>query len=138
MSKLLNNFLQTRYTQPLLLKRYIDDIFMIWTDTTESLLTFLTALNMFHPNIQFTHQHSLHTVEFLNLTIYKGRHFAITNLLDTRTYQKPLNLYQYLHYTSHHQTNVYKSIIQGETIQYVRTNTTQEHYTATHVHTTST
>lgn len=131
MSKLINNFLKTQHIQPLLLKRYIDDIFLIWTDTVDNLLTFLTALNAFHPNINFTHQYSLLTVDFLDLTIYKGRHFTLTNLLDTKTYQKPMNLYQYLHYTSHHQTNIFKAIIQGEAIRYVRTNTTQETYMAT-------
>ena len=131
MSKLINNFLKTQHTQPLLLKRYIDDIFLIWTDTMDNLLTFLTTLNNFHPSIHFTHQLSLHTVDFLDLTIYKSRHFTVTNLLDTRTYQKPLNLYQYLHYSSHHQTNIYRSIIQGEAIRYVRTNTLEETYTAT-------
>ena len=131
MSAILDRFLKTQHTQPLLLTRYIDDIFMIWTDTVNTLQSFLTALNDFHPNLHFIFQHSPQTVDFLDLTIYKGRHFAITNLLDTKTYQKPLNLYQYLHFTSNHQRNIYKSIIQGETIRYVRTNTTDETYTTT-------
>ena len=131
MSTILNRFLQTQHTQPLLLTRYIDDIFMIWTDTTNNLQSFLTALNDFHPNLHFTFHYSQQTVDFLDLTIYKGRHFTITNLLDTKTYQKPRNLYQYLHFTSNHQQNIYRSIIQGETIRYIRTNTTNETYTTT-------
>ena len=128
MSKLINNCPKTQHTQPLLLKQWIDDIVLIWTDTMDNLLTFPTTLNAFRPSIHFTHQLSLHTVDFLDLTIYKGRHFTVINLLNTRTYQKPLKLYQYLHYSSHHQTNVYRSIIQGKAIS---KNTLEEAYIAT-------
>ena len=131
MSTILDRFLKTQKTQPLLLKRYIDDIIIIWTDTTEKLLAFLQALNAFHLHLNFTHQHSQQTVDFLDLTIYKGTHFHFTNILDTKTYQKPLNLYQYLHYTSNHQPQVYKSIIKGETIRYIRTNTSYDTYNTT-------
>ena len=46
MSKLINNFLKAQHTQLLLLKRYIDDI-LIWKDTMDNLLTFLTTLNAY-------------------------------------------------------------------------------------------
>ncbi len=130
MSVILSRFLRTQETQPLILLRYIDDIFMIWSDTTDTLQSFLTALNNFHPNLRFTHQHSSHSIDYLDLTIYKGQHFAFTNLLDTKTFQKRQNLYQYLHYTSNHSTAIHKALIHGECIRYARTNTTQEHYTA--------
>ena len=71
------------------------------------------------------------TINFLDLTIYKGPHFPFTNILDTKTYQKPLNLYQYVHFTSTHTNNIFKSIIKGEGIRYVRTNTTEQLYLAT-------
>ena len=131
MSTILDRFLKTQKTQPFLLRRYIDDIIMIWTDTTEKLLVFLQALNAFHPHLNFTHKHSQQMVDYLDLTIYKGTYFNFTNILDTKTYQKPLNLYQYLHYTSNHQPQIYKSIIKGETIRYIRTNTSYETYNAT-------
>ena len=131
MSTIIREFLHTQNKRPLTLARYIDDIFMIWTDTEQELTTFLTELNAFHPNLHFTHQHSLETIDFLDLTIYKDTHFDITNILDTKTFQKPLNLYQYLHFTSAHPSKVFKAIIRGECIRYARTNTTHETYTAT-------
>ena len=131
MSTILRDFLRTQTTQPLIITRYIDDILMIWTDTTEELNNFLTNLNSFHNNLNFTHEHSYLTIDFLDLTIYKGTHFPYTNLLDTKTFQKPQNLYQYLHFSSAHPKNIYKAIIIGECIRYARTNTTTETYTAT-------
>ena len=89
---------------------------------------FLTSLNTFHPNLRFTHQHSTSTIDFLDLTIYKGTGFHFTNILDTKTFQKPLNLYQYLHFSSYHPRTIFKAFIKGECIRYVRTNTAQETY----------
>ena len=40
MSTILRDFLQTQQIQPLLITWYIDDIFMIWTDSTDNLTTF--------------------------------------------------------------------------------------------------
>ena len=103
MSVTIRRFLRTQRTQPLLLMRYIDDIIMIWTDTEEKLKDFLTDIDQFNPALHYTYQFSSSTVDFLDLTIYKGPSFLITNNLDTKTYQKPHNLYQYLHYSSSHQ-----------------------------------
>ena len=111
LSTILKNFLATQNIKPLLLARYIDDIFIIWTDTLDHLNSFLLGLNSFHPNLTFTHEHSLHSVNFLDLNIYKGHQFDITNVLDTKTHQKPLNLFQYLHFTSKHPRNIFKALI---------------------------
>ncbi len=130
MSVIVHRFLHTQHIKPLTLTQYIVDIFMIWPGSTHELNSFLTALNNFHPNLRFTHQQSPLTIDFLDLTIYKGTHFPVTNILDTKTYQKPLNLYQYLHYTSNHPKSIYKAVIRGESIRYIRTNTTHETYCA--------
>lgn len=131
MSTIVRDFIQTQTVKPLTFVRYIDDIFMIWTDTHDKLNNFLTDLNSFHTNLNFTHEQSSFTVNFLDLTIYKGTHFHFTNLLDTKTFHKPQNLYQYLHFTSAHPPKVFKALIKGECIRYVRTNTTYETYIAT-------
>ena len=131
MSTILRDFLHTQSIKPLLITRYIDDIFMIWTGSALELTSFLTNLNTFHPNLHFTHQHSSSTIDFLDLTIYKSTTFHFTNILDTKTFQKPLNLYQYPHFSSHHPHKIYKAIIKGECIRYIRTNTTYETYAAT-------
>ena len=128
MSVFLHNFLTTQQYKPLLLKRYIDDIFLIWTHTEDQLQNFLTALNNFHPSLHFTYSVSETSTNFLDLTVYKGPYFPFTNLLDTKTYQKIQNLYQYLHFNSNHPRRQHKAIIVGECIRYIRTCTTEETY----------
>ena len=44
----------TQRLQPLLLKRYVDVILLIWTHFREKLNWFLAALNNFHPSLHFT------------------------------------------------------------------------------------
>ena len=67
-------FLRTQNKKPLLLVHYIDNIFMIWTHTEDEfdeLKEFLTDLNSHNYAISYTYHHSLSTVDFLDLTIYK-------------------------------------------------------------------
>ena len=122
MSVTIRRFLHTQNKKPLLLVHYIDDIFMIWIHTEDELKKFLIDLNSHNSALSYTYHYSLSTVDFLDLTVYKSPRFAVTNILDTKTFQKPHNLYQYLHYTSNHQKSVHKAIISGELIRYVRTN----------------
>ena len=129
MSVTLHRFLKSQQTKPILLSRYVDDIFMIWPKK-ETIHTFLSELNNFHPNLRFTRTLSETTTDFLDLTIYKGPHFPVTQKLDIKTFQKPQNLYQYLEYTSTHPQNVFKAIIVGECKRYLRSNTRPETYAA--------
>ena len=104
---------------------------MIWTDTVQQLAQFLLDLNRFNLNLKFTHQQSTSTIDFLDITIYKGPLFPFSNILDVKTFQKQLNLFQYLHFSSNHPKNVFKAIIKGECIRYIKTNSTKESYRAT-------
>ena len=124
MSVILRKFLNTQQQQPLLLARYMDDIFMVWPNN-QDLDQFLYNLNNFHPNLHFTHEHSASTANFLDHTIYKTE---TKQTLEVKTFQKPHNLYQYLDFTSAHPQTVYKGIVTGECVRYLRTNTDQHNY----------
>ena len=121
MSVTLRKFLNTQQQPPLLLARYIDDIFMVWPKN-QDLDQFLYNLNNFHPNLHFTYEHSASTANFLDLTIYKTE---TKQTLEVKTFQKPHSLYQYLDFTSAHPQTVYKGIVTGECVRYLRTNTDQ-------------
>ena len=73
MSILLKNFLHTTNQKPLLLKQYIDDIFLIWPPGNQDFTTFVESLNSYHANIKFTATSSSTSINFLDLTIYKGQ-----------------------------------------------------------------
>ncbi len=68
------------------------------------------------------------SIDYLDLTVFKGKQFTKNKLLDIKTYQKLNNLYQYLHFISNHPKSTYKSIITGECIRYARTNTDETNY----------
>ena len=107
MSVFLRRFLTTTTEKPFLIKRYIDDIFILWPKE-QNLSKFL--------------------LDFQDLTIYKRNNFNELNQLSVRTFQKENNLYQYLHFSSSHPKTVMKGLITGEAIRYIRTNSTAVDY----------
>lgn len=108
-------YLETCDTKPLAYFRYIDDIFIIWTEGRDKLNTFLNNFNAFHPAIKFTrHQTSTThpTVEFLdvNLTL-------LGDVIELDLYCKPTDCHQYLHFKSCHPDFTKNSIIYSEALR---------------------
>jgi len=59
------NALENAPFQPHTWLRYIDDIFMIWTEGPDKLKIFIDYLNNIHSTIKFTSSHSSTNVPFL-------------------------------------------------------------------------
>ncbi len=129
MSVVLSSFLKSLPStlQPFHLSRYIDDIFILWP-ANQDLIGFVTRLNSYHPDLQFTYQHSNTSIDFLDLTIYKDEDFSLSHTLQTKTFQKPQNLYQYVQFYSFHPKSTFKGLIIGECIRYARTNSTRSNF----------
>ena len=53
-TKLLTNY----HLKPIIWKRFIDDIFMVWTHGPNKLESFITYINSLHETIKFTHEWS--------------------------------------------------------------------------------
>ena len=51
--------------KPFIWLRYIDDIFMVWTEGEEKLLEFLKNINHFHDTIKFTFDWSRDCINYL-------------------------------------------------------------------------
>lgn len=86
--------------------RFIDDIFMIWNEDSNSLKEFITHLNNAVPSINFTHEISKSQVNFLDTTITKNENGDV----ETDVYQKPTVTHRYLHWTSAHPPHLKRSI----------------------------
>lgn len=69
MSVTIRRFLRTQNKRPLLLARYIDDIFIIWMHTEKELKKFLEELNSYNHALQYMYHYSSFAVDFLDLTI---------------------------------------------------------------------
>lgn len=127
MSVLFKNLLSSITEKPILIKRYIDDVFLLWPNN-QNLQKFFQSLNSFHPSIKFTTNHNNQSIDFLDISIYKGSLFESTSKLDIKTFQKTNNQYQYLHFTSNHPKTIHRGLIIGECIRYIRTNTSEHNY----------
>ena len=105
-------------------KRFIDDIFGIWLlDDTTAWDDFKNEVNNFGILTWEFEQELVTSVDFLDLTItIKG------GQLETRTYQKPMNLYLYLPPSSAHSPGVIKSTIFGLMSRYHAHNTHRKDY----------
>lgn len=120
MAELEEYLLDNYSTKPLLWKRYIDDILCIWPGPPSEVEDFIQYLNQSHPTIKFTHSSSTTEVDFLDLTIYKGKRHAASLILDLKPFFKPTNKFQYLEYSSAHHRGTFPSLIKGELTRLLR------------------
>ena len=120
MAELEEKLLRNYSTGPILWKRYIDDILCIWPGSQQSLDTFIEYLNKSHPTIKFTYESSPHSVDYLDITIYKGDRYRATGVLDFKPFFKTTNKFQYLEYSSAHPRNTFRSLIKGELTRLLR------------------
>ncbi|OCT84288.1 hypothetical protein XELAEV_18022446mg [Xenopus laevis] len=70
MAKLEEDFLSTCNTKPLTYLRYIDDIFIFWTDTEQELTQFHKQFQDFHPTINLKMSYSPTHIHFLDTNIH--------------------------------------------------------------------
>ena len=92
-------------SQPHTWLRYIDDIFMIWTEGLDNLKIFIDYLNNIHSTIKFTSSHSSTNIPFLDVNV------SLTNdgNISTDLYTKPTDKHQHLLYSSCHPLHTKKS-----------------------------
>ena len=95
------NALRNAPFQPQTWLRYIDGIFMIWTESPENLKIFIDYLNNIHPTIKFTSSHSPTSVPFLDVNVS----LTSDGNINTDLYTKPTDKHQHLLYSSCHPTH---------------------------------
>ena len=111
--------------KPLVWKRYIDDMFSLWTTNRDKIEHFIEQANNHHPTIKFTAEISDKETTFLDTYIYKGERFERDAILDVRTHFKPTETFQYTHFASCHPQGVKKGFIKGEALRLLRTNSSK-------------
>ena len=131
MAELEEELLEDLPIDPLLWKRFIDDVICILPITLKELPQIMHTLNKKHPTIKFTSEASNAQVDFMDLTIYKGDRYKNTSKLDIKPYFKKTNKFQYLHYSSAHPRNTFSSLIKGEMTRLLRACSDESTYEAT-------
>jgi len=92
----------------------------------EEITNFIEHANNYHPTIKFTADISDKEIIFLDTCIYKGERFEKESILDTHTYFKPTETFQYTHFKSCHPPGVKIGFVKGEGLRLLRTNSSEE------------
>ena len=88
--------------------RYIDEIFMIWTEGESDLKTFLNYINYIHPTIKFSQEYSNspnQILPFLDVQVHLNN-----NQIQNDPHTKPTDKHQYLLKASCHPTHTKRTI----------------------------
>ncbi|CAN7939219.1 unnamed protein product [Ixodes hexagonus] len=115
MGVLESRFLSNQTMSPILCKRYIDDIFMIWTHSETELLKFIDTFNEAHKSIRFSRSYSQNSINFLDVTVTING-----SSLETNLYRKPTDRQQLLHFSSSHPQHCKTSIPYSQAHRYRR------------------
>ena len=100
--------------------RYLDDIFMIWSHGEEEFKNFFNILNNHHPTIKLKATVDKTSLNFLDVTVFKGIRFNTSKQLDTKVYFKPTDSHQLLHKHSYHPKHTYKGIVKSQIMRFHR------------------
>ena len=106
---------------PLLYLRYLDDILIIWPHSKEEFWNFLNQfkiLNQQDDNIKLKAIISDKSVDFLDVTIYKGTKFETPGYLDYKVFFKPTDTHQLLHCKSCHPHHTFKGIVNHRSLDF--------------------
>ena len=101
-----NKFVYSYRLQPFIWKRFIDDIFFVWTYGQTELDNFVDYLNTCHSTIKFTLETSLLKINFLDITITHDSDGSVS----TNLYCKPTDSHNYLLYSSEHPRHLLNGI----------------------------
>ena len=115
MAKLEQHFLSTCPLKPDLYVRYIDDVFMIWSNGEEALIDFHERFNSFHSTINLIMDFSNESVHFLDTTVS-----IVNNQLQTSLYRKPTDKLNLLRWNSFHPNHIKRSIPYSQALRYHR------------------
>ena len=93
--------------------REIDDYFFVLEGLIEDREAFIAALKSADPDRPIKVSISTDSVDYLDVTIYKGHGFKTSGVLDTQPYTKPSYTGMHLPYKSHHPQSTFNSILSG-------------------------
>ena len=114
---------------PLLYFRYIDDIFFVWTGSTNELLQFQEYLNNLIPGIKIELNHSNVAVQFLDTTVYAANDSDSTlKKIETKVFFKPTDTHQLLHKESFHPRHTCTGVLKSQFIRFKRICNRKEDY----------
>ena len=129
MSRFEGQHVFTYPSQPILWKRFIDDIFVIWHHGLTAVQLFINHLNTVHLTIKFTGEISSQQISTLDLIIYVKE-----DQLHTRCYTKPPDRHMYLKYLSEHSCNLKRSTLSSQFVRLRKFHSESQHLLEAQIH----
>ena len=114
--------------KPLVYFRFLDDIFIIWTHSRSDFDEFFKILNEHQSSIKLKSEINDTSVDFLDVTLFKGKHFRTRNTLDTKVFVKPTDTHQLLHKKSFHPRHTFSGILKSQFLRFNRICNNQEDF----------
>jgi len=105
---------------PLFYVRFLDDIFIIWSHGKDEFVKFFNILNNHLKCIKLTYCYDEHSINFLDVTAYKGPRFSDIGIFDTKLFFKPTDSHQLLHTKSYHPKHIFRSVIKSQITRFSR------------------
>ncbi|KAL2091689.1 hypothetical protein ACEWY4_011487 [Coilia grayii] len=112
---------------PLIYKRYLDDLFGIWTHSEEDFNHFIQILNSQHPKIKLKQNLQPVCVEFLDTVVFQISTPEGASKLATRVYFKDTDRHALLHRRSFHPRHTFRGLIKAQLIRFHRICTYKKH-----------
>ena len=82
--------------KPIRWKRFIGDIFTVWTLSEREINDFVDFANLFNTTIKFTHEILSERIVFLDTEVFKGPRFTDSKTLDVQTHLNRENRAEFL------------------------------------------
>lgn len=114
--------------KPLIYLRFLDDIFIIWTHSRTDFEDFFNILNTHMDTVKLKSTVDEHSIDFLDVTVYKGQNFLLSNHLDTKVFFKPTDTHELLHKASFHPKHTFSGIIKSQILRFHRICNNQEDF----------
>ena len=118
MAKWETEALARSHYKPTFYKRFLDDIFIIWDHGESKFWEFFELLNNHHPSIKLTATISQQSIDYLDVTVFKGKRLESHSMLDTKVFFKPTDTHQLLSKKSFHPKHTFPGIIKSQIIRF--------------------
>jgi hypothetical protein len=112
-------------------KRMVDDYFIALTGSEPEKLAVISAFQTADPKRPVTVERSDTSVDYLDVTVFKGDRFRQTGKVDTKLFTKPSNTELHLPYSSFHPHSTFSSILHGQHRRSLIASSSIELHTAT-------
>ena len=108
-----------------------DDYFIALTGTEAEKLTIINSFRTADPNRPVTVERSDSSVNYLDVTVYKGNRLRTTGGVDTKLFTKPTSTELHPPYSSFHPLSTFDSILHGQHQRSLVASSGIEQHTAT-------